>query len=431
METAKVLVRTIARIFYDVEQIVVIDALVNHGAISAADLSLVMDEGKNHKKVQKYCAKLREGGLVSVYVRSETREGAQKPTNKEYYYIDYRKAVDSTKYRIHMLDNNIKAVAKPTQEKKEYACPRCSSQWTLMEVLDNPDPSGKGSGFLCKRCNAPLKARNQGPDAEPEADDAPARFNNQFKPLLDLLQQIDKAVVPAVTGEEAVANAKPVPRDEQINPAQKTEVVVDEMLRPTAVRGIQTGPDKVDITIQTDEQNTAAELAAEAERRAKIAAQNQLPVWHTQSTVAGSEGMSLKQNGVAGAADGATSLLAGNSAAATEDKKSSNADLDAYFEALKQEQDRKAKEEEEEEEEEDDEDEFEDVVTPSVAATPVPAAAPADGAAPDAKRIKLEEPATATALSLAPPAPAAAAPASSAQPSEAAESDEDDFEDVV
>lgn len=27
-----------------------------------------MDEGKNHKKVQKYCAKLREGGLVSVYV---------------------------------------------------------------------------------------------------------------------------------------------------------------------------------------------------------------------------------------------------------------------------------------------------------------------------------------------------------------------------
>lgn len=32
MEIAKVLVRTVTRVFYDTEQIIVIDALVNHGA---------------------------------------------------------------------------------------------------------------------------------------------------------------------------------------------------------------------------------------------------------------------------------------------------------------------------------------------------------------------------------------------------------------
>lgn len=35
MEIAKVLVRTVARVFYDTEQIIVVDALVNHGAYVA------------------------------------------------------------------------------------------------------------------------------------------------------------------------------------------------------------------------------------------------------------------------------------------------------------------------------------------------------------------------------------------------------------
>ncbi|KKY23307.1 putative tfiie alpha subunit [Diplodia seriata] len=413
MEIAKVLVRTVTRVFYDTEQIIVIDALVNHGAISAADLSLVMDEGKNHKKVQKYAAKLREGGLVSVYVRSETREGAQKPTNKEYYYIDYRRAVDCTKYRIHMLDEKIKAISKPTQEKKDYVCPRCNSQWTTMEALDHVDM--RRGGFLCKRCDFPLKSRNTTEDAEPEADDTPAKFNKQFKPLLDILQQIDMSTVPAVTGEEAVANAKPVPRDEQINPAQRTEVMPDEKLRPTAVKGLTTGPEKVEITISTEEENTAAEQARVAAHKAKIAASNELPVWATHSTVGG-EAAAAKANGEAGAA-----MDSGSGLETAEAKSTNKAELDAYFDALEEEQSRLAKEKAEEvedEEEEDDDDEFEDVVG-------TPAATTGGDGAPEAKRVKLDE-------SAAPTPPISSVPAvSSAQPSAGEESDADEFEDAL
>lgn len=407
MEIAKVLVRTVTRVFYDTEQIIVIDALVNHGAISAADLSLVMDEGKNHKKVQKYAAKLREGGLVSVYVRSETREGAQKPTNREYYYIDYRRAVDCIKYRIHMLDEKIKAISKPTQEKKDYYCPRCSSQWTTMEALDHVDMTR--GGFLCKRCDFPLKSRNTEEEAEPEADDTPAKFNKQFKPLLDILQQIDSATVPAVTGEEAVANAKPVPRDEYINPAQKTEVMVDEKLRPTAVKGLTTGPEKVEITISTEEENTAAERAKLAAHKAKIAASNELPVWATHSTVAG-EAAAAKANGdAAGAADSA------NGMESAEEKKTNTLELDAYFAALKHEQERVAKEDEDDDE---DDDEFEDVMG-------TPAAASSGDGGPDAKRQKLDESAAPT------PPLSSVPPVSSAQPSGGEESDADEFEDAL
>ncbi|KAK7713600.1 hypothetical protein SLS57_007404 [Botryosphaeria dothidea] len=408
MEIAKVLVRTVTRVFYDTEQVIVIDALVNHGAISAADLSVVMDEGKtNHKKVQKYCAKLREGGLVSVYVRSETREGAQKPTNREYYYIDYRRAVDCTKYRIHMLDEKIKAISKPTQEKKDYFCPRCNSQWTTMEVLDNVDMT---RGFLCKRCNFPLKHRSSAEEDEPEADDTPAKFNKQFKPLLDLLQQIDSTTVPAVTGEEAVANAKPVPRDENINPAQKTEVVADEKLRPTAVKGLTSGPEKVEITISTEEENTAAEQARVAAHKAKIAASNELPVWATHSTVGG-ETAGSKTNG-----ENISSSDAANGYETAEEKKTNTAELDAYFAALEEEQRRKAKEEEEEDDEDDDE--FEDVMG-------TPAAVSSGDGGPDAKRVKLD-------VSAAPTPPLSSVPAaSSAQPSGGEESDADEFEDAL
>lgn len=395
--------------------------------ISAVDLSLVMDEGKNHKKVQKYAAKLREGGLVSVYetfhlifrttaddfgryVRSETREGAQKPINREYYFIDYRRAVDCIKYRIHMLDEKIKAISKPTQEKKDFSCNRCGSQWTMMETIDHPDPLGRASGFLCKRCDSPLQSRKHDEEAEPEADDTPAKFNKQFKPLLDILQQIDSASVPAISGEEAVANAKPVPRDEQVNPAQKTEVVQDEKLRPTAVKGLQTGPDKVEITISTEEENTAAERAKIAEQKAKLAASNELPVWATHSTVAG-EAAAASTNGT-----NATSSEPLNGNTDAEEKKASNADLDAYFAALKQEQERAAaKNDDEDEEEEDDEDEFEDVVTPS---------APVTDGQPEAKRVKTEESAAPT------PLVSSAAAASSAQPS-GDESDADEFEDAL
>ena len=37
-----------------------------------------------------------------------------KSINREYYYIDYRHAIDAAKYKIHKIDERIKKDAKPT-----------------------------------------------------------------------------------------------------------------------------------------------------------------------------------------------------------------------------------------------------------------------------------------------------------------------------
>ncbi|KAF2456596.1 hypothetical protein BDY21DRAFT_347663 [Lineolata rhizophorae] len=412
MDYARVLVRTVVRAFYETEHVVLVDALVTHNALSLSDLALVMDLGKQIKAVQKLCGKLKEGGLVSVLARQETRQGAQKPITKEYYYIDYRRAIDATKYRIHMLDEKVKADAKPTTEKKDLFCKQCGSEYTILEALDHPDLLGSGSGFSCRRCRYSLEYRDQnGEDDEPQpaGDDTPAQFNRQFANLLSLLQQIDGTTVPAVTGESALADARPIIRDQTINPAAKTEVVDEQKVKPTAVRGITSGPEKIEVSFTTSAERSAAERAAEEERKAKIAAQNMLPTWHTHSTVTGEQTREMAQaqqpsrtetsTPAPGAGGGATPLAMSATAADEKDEADDKRDpaLDAYFAALKAEQERVAKEEEDEddedeEEEDEDEEEFEDVGVASAAvSTPVPEQN-GDIGTPSAKRVKIEEP---------------------------------------
>lgn len=68
---AKTFVKTVVRMFYETEHIVIVDALVFHGALSLQDLVLVLDMGKNQKTTGKLTGKLREGGLISVYATSQ------------------------------------------------------------------------------------------------------------------------------------------------------------------------------------------------------------------------------------------------------------------------------------------------------------------------------------------------------------------------
>jgi transcription initiation factor TFIIE subunit alpha len=331
-----------------------------------------------------------------------------KAVSRDYYYIDYRRAIDATKYRLHILDGRIKANAAPTQEKKELICMQCKAQWTHMEVLDSVDFEGRDSGFLCKRCDFPLTELNDEGEAVDNTD-IPAKFNKFFEPLLKLMQRIDDVVIPPIEGKDALEGAIELPRDKEVNPAARHEVVEVSKNRPTTVKGVASvAPEKIEVSIATDSEYTAASWAAEQQRQANIAQQNQLPDWHTKSTLMeqsygnGARPVKSETNGF----DTPTIKVE-----ATDAKKDKEANLDDVFAQIEKEQrEQEAKEaEESSSEEEDDEDEFEDVV----ASTPA--------AVPEAKRIKLD-------------ASAAPSPASGATPVSAGdggeESEEDEFEDV-
>ncbi|KAL1605215.1 hypothetical protein SLS60_004759 [Paraconiothyrium brasiliense] len=404
LELGKVFVKTVVRMFYETEHIVVVDALVYHGALHMQDLVLVLDMGKSTKQVGKYVGKLKEAGLISIAQRQETREGALKAVTREYYYIDYRRAIDSVKYKIHKVDSRIKKDAKPTAEKMEFACKNlgCESQYTQIEVLDSIDPLGRESGFLCKKCHRPLVYLGDDEGPEVDSDDTPAKFNKQFKPILDLMQQIDTVTIPHVEGKDAIEGAVELPRDKEINPGAKHEVVQEAVVRPTAVKGTNTTAEKIQVQIASNSEYNEAARAAEKARQEKIAAQNQLPSWHVKSTVDKSQDSS-NANAIAAVNGTDTPTI---KAEMVDIKPDPAGNLDDVFAQLAAER-AKQEEEEDDEEEDEDDDEFEDAMVETV---------------PEAKRVKLE--------SSAAPTPTNAATPAVSTGDGGDESDEDEFEDV-
>lgn len=331
------------------------------------------------------------------------REGATKQTSREYFYIDWRRAVDACKYKIHKIDELVKKNAKPTTEKAELKCLRCKSQYTMMQALDHPDyePGPHDSGFLCARCGFKLDEIDADKQAD-DADDTPAKFNKMFGPLLTLMAELDKLKLPAVEGKDAIEGRIELPRDKTVDPGTKHEVVETAVVRPTAVKGADTGPQKINVNIGSNAEQTDKQRAAEKARQDKIAMQNQLPSWHTQSTVAkdaAGNAASIKQESNGTDSPGIK----------TEAGEAKSGNLDAVFAQIEAERRRKEEEEEEEDDEDDDDDEFEDVT-----GTP--------GAPPDPKRVKLE--------SSAAPTPSNAATPAASNGDGGDESEEDEFEDV-
>lgn len=289
--------------------------------------------------------------------------------NRTYYYIDYRATIDAIKWRVYLIDKQVQGNTVPAMERKEFFCPRCKSEWTLMEVLDKTGPQG----FLCHRCDFLLQQHDQN-DNSRGGHEQSTKLNAQFKFITDLLPKIDNVVVPENTFEQALASARKVNRDET-NPAYETAPLDAAVERPTAVKGLQqVAPTSISVTLTTSEGPTEADIAAEKARKEKTAAQNALPVHFTHSTISGEQ---VKFSGDTGFTP--STSLDPDKKEIELDTPSANGDLegiDDYFAQLKAAQAKEAAQEKEEEFETDDDEEddmgFEDVIpgTTSGAGTP-------------------------------------------------------------
>jgi len=281
--------------------------------------------------------------------------------NRTWYYIDYRQTIDAIKWRVYKIDKDMQGVTVPANERKEYKCKLCGAEWTQMEVLDNPG----ARGYLCHRCGSLLEHLDE---TQTSGHQRSTRMNNQFMFITDLLRQIDSQVVPDNTFDHAFAARLPVQRDALHQVSESRGADTD--FRPTAVKGLaNTGPSTISVQISDANGPTDAEKAAERERKAALAKQNELPSWYTHSTV---DGTAFKTDpsvpvGAGGIVKAEADVKTPSLVADT--KAGANADFDdSFFANLKRQTEeeaarRKAAEEaEEEEDDEEDEDEFEDVV---------------------------------------------------------------------
>ncbi|KAL2136776.1 hypothetical protein VTI74DRAFT_1428 [Chaetomium olivicolor] len=274
MEVAQTLVRAVMRAFYTTQEILVIEALVTHSALRDDELAYLMK--MNLKDLHRLCATLRDARFLVVHTRPEMQAGKTRPINRTYYYIDYRQTIDAIKWRVYKTDKDMQSSAKPTEEFKDYFCPRCKAQYTQLEVLD----SVSDAGFVCQRCRAVLERSKE---QEAPGHQQLSRMNNQFKFMTDMLQEVDKVVVPECSFDKAIQMARPIVR-EPTHEVLASIPVETGLNKPSAVKGLaNVGPKTMQVTI-SDGDNEAERLE-ERKRKERLLKENALPSWITESSV--------------------------------------------------------------------------------------------------------------------------------------------------
>ncbi len=274
MDVARTLVRSVVRAFYTTQEILVIEALTTHSALRDDELAYLMK--MNLKDLHRLCASLRDARFLTVHTRPEMQHGKTRPINRTYYFIDYRQTIDAIKWRVYKTDKDMQGIAKPADENKEYSCPRCQAQWTQMEVLD----SVSAAGFTCQRCGNVLERSEE---REAPGHQQLSRMNNQFKFMTDMLQEVDKVVVPECTFDKAIAVARPIVR-ESTHEVLASIPVDTGLNKPSAVKGLaNTGPKTMSVTISDG--NDEQENQESRKRKERLLRENALPSWMTESSV--------------------------------------------------------------------------------------------------------------------------------------------------
>lgn len=263
--------------------------------------------------------------------------------------------IDAIKYKVFHLTKKVKDMYKPSEEKKDYRCPRCKAEWTQMEVLDNVGPSG----FLCHRCGS-LLLQNEQAAGNTHGHEKSSKLMTQLDKLLKLLQQVDSEDIPQNDFETAIAYAIPIQRDEYVNPSRQN-LATPVGGTPVTVKGIAQAADTpLELNLTTSSELSAAEQAAEAARKAAIANANVMPIWHTKSTITGESAVTKSI-----AKDGQLQMPELDTAKTEEQDDKNGVVLDdelaAYYAQMVEEKQREAQEDAEFDDTDDDGADFEDV----------------------------------------------------------------------
>lgn len=215
--------------------------------------------------------------------RAEIRDGATRPVNREYYYIPLHPVIDAIKYKVSKLTSTIKEQYTPSEERKEYMCPRCLAEWTELDVLSLVSEEG----FECQNCGAILE-RTEDLKGEEGIDRTGHEKNSKLMAQLDnmlkLLKQIDSVEIPPNDFDTAWDHKVEVPRNQATHPI-RAAIPVPPKAQDVVRGNLKTDASALEISLTSTEEKSLAEQQEEAARKAAFEKQNALPVWHTHSTV--------------------------------------------------------------------------------------------------------------------------------------------------
>ncbi|ONH67935.1 Transcription initiation factor IIE subunit alpha [Cyberlindnera fabianii] len=401
------LIRYVSRSFYEIQYVLILDALLLHSVLSEEDMCFLL--GIQRKELRSFCNRLAEDRLVATHQQREGGIVGQRPQSKTYYFIHHTEAIDAIKWKVQAVVNKMQKELGGEANAQGYICPVCKTKYSQLDAIALLNY--EMNEFICSLCNTTLIEDDSGKIAK-ENQEKYSRLMKQIEPIIDCLRKIDEHTVPENNFETSLGKLIPAQAKTTaqyiVSNYQKNTKMFDRNSYLNNRSSLQAGARShatLHVDISTGDEDLQREKQAiEQEEKRK---QNALPSWHEESTIGKSLGrldgeeMDEEMEGADGAVkaeEGTESVPAEGSAdaivkaetedvkpegteaaapAVEEDKEAEEA-LAAYYAQLKKEKD----EDDEEEEEFDDEIEFDDVDFEDVE-TETPAPAPAASVSPE------------------------------------------------
>ncbi|CAM9186682.1 unnamed protein product [Choristocarpus tenellus] len=146
LQQAERLVSTIVRAFYADTAVLVIDTLIREKYIKDKDEELGTRLNLLPKQVRSALAELQEEGLVG---QEEMTDEIYFGRSSQYWYIDYRHAVDVIRLRVYEMQLILREKQQAKMARQTYVCPRCDAKFGVMEIQTLMNGA---KSFCCSHC---------------------------------------------------------------------------------------------------------------------------------------------------------------------------------------------------------------------------------------------------------------------------------------
>ncbi|KAJ7707126.1 TFIIE alpha subunit-domain-containing protein [Mycena metata] len=273
-ETLRLLVQHVSRAFYEPKYTIIMDQLARHTVLKDDDLAGRM--GLQPKELNKVIATLSNDRLVQIYRQNELREGAQRATAKQYYYIDYEHFCNVVKWRIARMRKQIDTKGRNELDNKGYICPQCKTSYTPLDVDKLMDMTL--NALICEICHAEV-VDNEDAECVMGSKDRMQRFNHQMRFIRAGLQKSEDMMLPAFDVAMWVKSHQP-------DSEKKDTGEAGPGLKIAGADGVKREDDGIGVLISSDKDEATRRRERDEQAQAKRQ-QNTLPEWHRVSTVSG------------------------------------------------------------------------------------------------------------------------------------------------
>ncbi|KAI8816067.1 uncharacterized protein EV422DRAFT_572129 [Fimicolochytrium jonesii] len=213
-ELLQKLVALVARAYYEPRHVVILDILVRVNSQRDEDLAKALRV--QAKELHKICGKLKLDGLVKVEIRHElvgpVMEGRQqRKIPRSYFYIDYKQFVDVVKWKIYKIGKMIEKEVQMQMANMPYKCPTCHKEYSTLDFAmlnktHNMMP-------LCDICGIEIVVGKTAVDSAGVSEKY-TKFMNESQPIVDILKQTDRLIIPEWVSDADTTGTSYVPGDE-------------------------------------------------------------------------------------------------------------------------------------------------------------------------------------------------------------------------